>query len=205
MKTGVYTLFAGVLAMLLSGCATYLDSPMQKIMVLTPGANNARCTLVADEANYVAYPPQAITVRRMQEPMRVTCMAPGNREKTMVIYSGINAATTNNAFNGGVGLAVDQLSGALYQYPETVVVDFRNTRATAQALPNYHNVDTVSPFDQVNEDAGPKMAQSPAEQGLVKVPRVPETEKGGRVFSKESPAPDNVPSPAPLKGIASPY
>lgn len=153
----------------LSACASYLDTPNQRIQVLTPGATGARCVLATQYARTVVYPPNDGYIRRMQEPLNVTCQAPGNREKTIVVTPKITRSAYANVANAGVGAVYDQISGALYEYPSPIYVDFTHVRAGAQDMPAYHARDAVSPFDQVNEDirAGNKIA-NPEDQGMVK-------------------------------------
>jgi len=152
----------------LAACASAISTPNQSIAVITPGAEDARCVLSTQHARFVAYPPKAITIRRMQEPLKVTCTAPGNRERTVVVHPVVNKMAAGNVVTAGVGAAYDHVSGALYQYPSPVMVDFTGTRASQRALPSYHNPDTVSPFDQVNEDMRDAATAHPEEQGLAK-------------------------------------
>lgn len=150
----------------LAACASYTDTPNQRIQVLTPGATGARCVMATQYTRVVVYPPQDAMIRRMQEPLKVTCQAPGNREKTVVVVPKINEVAYGNVATGGLGAVYDQISGALYEYPSPIYVDFTNTRAGTQGMPAYHARDTVSPFDQVNEDVrrGNKIA-NPDERG----------------------------------------
>lgn len=150
----------------LSACASYSDTPNQRIQVLTPGATHARCVLATQYTRMVVYPPQDGFIRRMQEPLKVTCQAPGNREKTIVVKAKINGAAYGNVATAGVGAVYDQISGALYEYPSPIYVDFMNTRAGGQGMPAYHARDTVSPFDQVNENS--RRSVTPVESGGAK-------------------------------------
>lgn len=148
----------------ITACASVVDTPQQELRIVTPGAEGARCTLTNDHASFVAHPPKAVTIHRASTPLTVTCQAPGNRERTTVVYAKLNKTALGNATTAGVGAVYDQVSGALYEYPSPVTVDFTATRATQMPLPSYHNHDTVSPLDQVNEDGHEKPLETPAEQ-----------------------------------------
>ncbi len=149
-------LFPFVMTALLSGCGTIVDSPNQMVSVQTPGATGARCDIHAMNIHYVAYPPQNIMIRRMQEPLTVTCDAPGNRSKTIVIRSRMNGDSMGNFFNLGLGVPYDQVSGALYQYPDVVTVDFTYAAWSRPAdMPGYHAADGLSPYDVQYENMSP--------------------------------------------------
>lgn len=174
----------------MSACASVVDTPQQELRIVTPGAEGARCTLTNEHASFVAHPPKAVTIHRASTPLTITCQAPGNRERTTVVYAQLNKTALGNATTAGVGAVYDQVSGALYEYPSPVTVDFTATRATQMPLPTYHNPDTVSPLDQVNENAHEKPLETPAEQKA----RVKATK----------PAPTPAASPV-VDGIVRPY
>ncbi len=124
------------------------DTPNQHVQVLTPGATDARCLLTTNYAKFLVHPPETIFIRRMQEPLKVVCTAPGNRTRTTFAYPKKNGAALGNVITGGLSTAYDHFSGALYEYPSPIIVDFRHTIATGYPLPNYYAPDTVSPLDQ---------------------------------------------------------
>lgn len=132
----------------LSSCASMTDTPNQQIQVLTPGAEGAKCTISTDYAKYITNPPETFFIRRMQEPLKIHCVAPGNRERTTFAYPKRNGAAFGNIITGGVSAFYDHFSGALYEYPSPITVDFRHTIATKRPLPAYYSPDTISPLDQ---------------------------------------------------------
>jgi hypothetical protein len=133
--------------LLLAWCASLVDTPNQRVQVLTPGATGAKCEITSQYTLYKAYPPETVFMRRGKDPLRVTCIAPGNREKTIMVYPTLNPNATGNFATGGLSGVYDHFSGALYDYPDPIVVDFRSGVATPRPLPQYHAPDTVSPFD----------------------------------------------------------
>lgn len=187
-------LSSAALIMALSACASINDTPNQEIYVQTPGAKGARCILSTQDFRAIAYPPKPVLMRRMADPLKVTCQAPGNREKTVVVRSHINPTATANALTAVVGVAYDSVSGALYEYPSPIIVDFRNVRAGPQEMPLYHSADTVSPFDQVNEDMQDRPAQTPQDQGLKTA--IPKKES---IISKEQPVSDRKTAPSDIE------
>lgn len=174
--------FASVtVAFALGACASAIDTGNQKLYIQTPGATEARCVLKTEEFRLVAYPPKPVLIRRMADPLTVTCQAPGNREKVVVVRPVMNKTAVANAGTAGLGAVYDHFSGALYEYPSPVIVSFSNVRARAQTMPAYHAPDTVSPFDQINEDMQDRPAQTPQDQGLVTTA----PKKAKNIISKE--------------------
>lgn len=164
--TRVLFVFLSVLS--LSACASYWDTPNQRVQFLTPGATGAKCVITTGDSKVVVYTPGNAFLRRSQKPLKVNCLAPGNREKTIIVPASVNKTAATDVATAGVGAVYDQISGALYTYPEVVTVDFTNTRARVSDMPLYHAPDTVSPFDHVNEDMRDNPAQHPEEQGAPK-------------------------------------
>lgn len=157
LKIARTVLLSSVIAGLLTACGTMVDSPNQMISVQTPGAVGAKCDLRTLGIHYTAHPPQNIMIRRMQDPLTVTCEAPGNRSKTIVVRSRINGDSMGNFFNLGLGVPYDQVSGALYQYPDVVTVDFSNASDARTAdMPMYHAPDGLSPYDVQYENMSPR-------------------------------------------------
>lgn len=157
---------AALAAIMLAGCSSVVDTPNQQVQVLTPGAEGAKCTIKNDTIRYIAHPPETVFMRRVDAPLTVTCDAPGNRTKTIVVYPKLNTSTLGNVTTAGLGSVYDYFSGAIHDIPSPIIVDFRHTIATHTALPKYHNSDTVSPFAEEPEDMREMPLLHPGEQNL---------------------------------------
>lgn len=151
----------------LSACGTIAGGQAQEVTLLTPGAYNARCTL--DNGNrYVAYTGETIMVMRSGNDMVVDCYADGNRHRTMTIDVDVNGWTVANVANAGAGVAYDQLSRGLYEYPETITVDFIGVPKRGFELPEYHNKDAPNPYEQSMEYYGPGKTRVPQDTMYLK-------------------------------------
>lgn len=149
------------LVLLLAGCATVLDHSTQKINFQTVGATEADCMVEIDgKYRYNVKTPQTVTIQKSRRDMLVTCRAAGNRFKKMVVTSTISGWTAANVSNGLVpGALYDAETGAMFSYPDIVIVDFTNTVATPDALPGYFAADTLDPAHAGIEDFGPDVAK----------------------------------------------
>lgn len=161
-----FVLTAALATILLTGCSSMVDTPNQQVQILTPGAEGARCVIQNTEVRYITHPPETVAMKRIGSPMTVVCDAPGNRTKTIVVYPHLNSSTFGNITTAGLGSVYDYFSGAFYDIPNPITVDFRHTVATSSPLPKYHNIDTVSPFATEPEDIRDVPALHPGEQNL---------------------------------------
>jgi hypothetical protein len=159
-------LFSVALTLMLTACASLVDTPNQQVQVLTPGATGARCEIKNNDVQYVAHPPETIMMRRISTPLNVICDAPGNRTKTIVVYPKLNTSTLGNVTTAGLGSVYDYISGAIHEIPSPITVDFRHTIATHAPMPLYHNSDTISPFSEEPEDMREAEYLHPGEQNL---------------------------------------
>lgn len=131
------------LSLFAAGCTTLVDRAYQKVLIRTPGAQDAECDLVTDNTKFVAFPPQSVQISRVYDAMTITCFAPGGREKTIVVTPKAAPGVLFNITNGILpGLAVDHESGAMYRFPEVIDVDFTTVNLVAERPPSYENVDT---------------------------------------------------------------
>lgn len=121
----------------LSACGTAIDGASQRIEVVTPGANDAVCTLENNNLKYKIYTPGAAVIPKRPGTLTVTCVADGNRRKTVVYDEKINDTAYANVLNAGLGAAWDYETGGAFEYPETIVVDFTGIPASQMPRPNY--------------------------------------------------------------------
>lgn len=123
---------------LLASCSSAFTGETQKVTVETPGARDSKCILNNGEIPYTAYPPQTITISRRAPVLEVTCHAYGNRDKTIQVEAENPDSYYLNVLNGGIGAVADRVSGAMYRYPEKIVVDFTDEKPRPYPLPDYH-------------------------------------------------------------------
>ncbi len=148
----------------LSGCSTMMDGVLQDVTVETPGALGALCDLSTETMRYKVRPPQTIKINKTKGPMTVRCLAPGNREKVITVESKVPESVMLNVTTGILaGIAYDKHSGAIYEYPEKIIVDFQSVPYQHSALPQYHNPDTMPPTDMPLEYMGPANPDLPSD------------------------------------------
>ena len=137
----------------LGSCAYTLDGAVQDITVLTPGAENALCYVWVDKIKYKVRPPQTTNVVKSKSDMTVECRAPGNRQREVVVASRIAKSTAWNVTNAILpGAMWDSASGAAYEYPDVIEVDFRNMKPRPQKLPAHNSPDILQPEDYMLEE-----------------------------------------------------
>jgi hypothetical protein len=146
----------------------------QKITLKTPGAQNAKCFLQNDEFKYVAYSDQTITITRTAKDMNVTCMAEGNREKSLVVeHEFFDERARANAL------------------PDVITVSFVGQLSKAYDLPNYHNKDIGQyPAPSEVEYMGPSVTTTDSEPFPEKEPIAK------RVYQSSNPFADSSSTPA---------
>lgn len=129
-----------------TGCARAIDGSTQDITIETPGADGSNCYIENQEFRYRTFAPQTIKITRSFYPLNVRCLAPGNREKTVVVQPEIQSSTYWNALNGFIpGMMMDYNSRAFYKFPPVVVVDFTDMKPQPMPVPHYDKVFKENP------------------------------------------------------------
>ncbi len=145
----------------LTGCSSLMETPNQKIELIALGTQNAQCDLHIGNATYQTEPPQIVTVRKTRHPIKAVCLAPGNREVTVIVEPELSKYAKGNIVTLGAGAAYDYASGAMYFYPDQIIVDFRQTIATPNMLPAYHASDSqLDGYEHVIEPMGAKVLET---------------------------------------------
>ncbi len=140
---------------LLGGCSYAFDRSTQDVTILTPGAEHAMCYVYVDGLRHKVYPPQSTIITKSEEDLIVDCLAPGNRRKKVVIEPTITEAAKYNVANLGLGLPVDYLSKALYEYPRILEVNFTDSKPSAEPMPAQNKPDVRTPEDIPVEEFRP--------------------------------------------------
>ncbi len=136
---------AFALIFLVSACAWTTQTSLQDVAFETPGALDAECEVLVGKTKYVVHPPQTIILPKSVETMHVNCLAPGGREKSWEYLPKVSPMILADSTLGMAPAIWDHYSGALYYYPDKVVIDFRGVPTVPIPLPSYHNPDTVPP------------------------------------------------------------
>jgi hypothetical protein len=119
---------AGVASVLaFGGCASIVSGQNQSISVVSKNQGTelagARCSLANDKGTWYSTTPGSVTVRRSYNDLVVDCSADGVDRGTVGVKSSTKAMAFGNILFGGViGVGVDTVSGAAYDYPNVVTV-----------------------------------------------------------------------------------
>ena len=176
MLRRIFLLFS---VLVLGSCAYSIDGADQEVTLLTPGANNALCYMWIDGVKYKMRPPHTRTVVKSKEDMVVDCRAPGNRQRIVVIEPQIAESSFWNVSNGVLpGAAWDSLSGATFEYPEIVEVDFRYMEPSQQPLPDQNAPDIKQPEEYPLEEFMPGRMRLNSDRFAVKH-KIRRRERGG--------------------------
>jgi hypothetical protein len=115
-----------------------MDGQIQDVTIEAQGASNVLCYMQNSDFSFRFYPPQTLKISKSSDPYTIRCLAPGNREKTMVVAPKINDNTYYNAANLGVGAVIDHASSAMYELPDKIVISFEGMQPTAYDQPVYN-------------------------------------------------------------------
>jgi hypothetical protein len=118
------SLLAVAAVLMLSGCNTYYQGTYEKILVRTPGVDNALCDLYTDNNRYTVMTARQVIVERTKQPLTVACSKTGYYPASVVVKPRVyDPKAPLNVLNGWVpGMAYDLASGSIYEYPETIIV-----------------------------------------------------------------------------------
>lgn len=140
--------------LLFVSCAYAQEGQIQDVTLETPGAENAVCYVYVDKVKHKVLPPQKLTVTKSEEIMEVDCLAPGNRRKKIFIEPAYSKKIYPDAVIPPL-LAWDFASRSIYQYPDTVTVDFTYTPVKPEPLPAQNRPDVKQPEEYMLEEKIP--------------------------------------------------
>lgn len=126
--------------LLLAGCLSITEGNKQKIMIKTSAP--AECTLNSTKQNLEFSAPGEIEIEKSYNPLEIICKSKssgktGNVKALSDIPSrGYGTAVIGTIIGGGV----DAYTGAAFEYPSEIVVEFGKTKMVGQSKLN-SNVD----------------------------------------------------------------
>ncbi len=109
-----------------SGCASIVSGSSQSVSVETNACREATCELRNDKGKwYVTKTPGSVTIQRSYEDLVVSCRKGDETSPTSAYKSTTKGMAFGNILFGGIiGAGVDVASGAAYEYPGIIQVDF---------------------------------------------------------------------------------
>lgn len=128
-------------AFLLASCATALKTPSQDLKINIIGTGEALCDVAQKGRRYRAYAPGSVRIYKDRHPLEIRCFAPGNRVQSTILEAKITEAVIGNVATGVVpGAGWDFFSGAMFEYPDEITMDFSSMEPMAYSEPDYQMV-----------------------------------------------------------------
>lgn len=111
------------IALTFGGCATITTDAGQSLRVETftdqgEEIKGAQCRLENDNGTVYVMTPGAVTVRKSNKDMQVSCTASGQPDAEAIVTSRVAIGMFGNIiFGGGIGALIDHGKGTAYNYP----------------------------------------------------------------------------------------
>jgi len=113
----------------LSGCSTIANGKHQAVQFTTADVEGAACKVTGGRDGAVSLDfvtPAEVQVRRAKAAIDVECSKDGYETATRTVESKMEGSTGGNVVAGGfVGLGVDAMTGAMFKYPDTIVLKMK--------------------------------------------------------------------------------
>lgn len=115
---------------LFGGCASVIEGGDQVINISVAGCEDhvdVTCTATNDEGASKLIPPASVSVDKDKDELTVTCESKDGMAKgEFTVESTYEAWNAGNILLGGViGIGVDAATGAMWKYPDTIVVPMK--------------------------------------------------------------------------------
>ncbi len=158
-----------VSCLLLTACATLVDGVGQDVTFEVQGAETSICRVGNKEYAYTVRPPETIRIQRGYDDLKVVCQASGNREVAFDLPSKTNGMIAGNIVTAILpGITYDVFSGAAYEYPSVVNVDFSTAQTKPFTTPLYNR--------NAFEDMGPDTPELAGDKAALERQRAAQAE-----------------------------
>lgn len=125
MKTKLLFLAAAAVAM--TGCSTIANGKNQAVNFTTGAVEGADCLVTGGRDGALRekfQTPAEVQIRRAKTAIDVECSKAGYQTATRTIESKMEGTTGGNVVLGGfAGLGVDAMTGAMFKYPDTIMIE----------------------------------------------------------------------------------
>ena len=137
------------LGVALSGCATIIDGPSQKIAISTPQVRGAKCVLTTARGRKTVMTPGVVKVSRSSDDIPVRCTKEGYKPASATIPSGFDNWALGNVVTVGVGAGIDAVTGSINDYPDSFRIKMKPDNGYSDQTAPY---DQPAPYDQQAPD-----------------------------------------------------
>jgi hypothetical protein len=136
MKVKLFLLAAASVS--LGACSSIANGNNQAVMFTTGDVEGANCVVSEGRDGTVKVSlttPEEVQIRRAKAAIKVECNKEGYQKAVRRFESKVEGTTGGNILAGGfVGLGVDAMTGAMFKYPDTVVVDMQRIGVTTPTV-----------------------------------------------------------------------
>lgn len=133
MKIKIFAAVAS--AVVSSGCSTIANGKHQAVKFSTGNVEGADCVVTGGRdggVNESFATPATVQIRRAKSAIDVACSKDGYETATRRVESKMEGTTGGNVVAGGfVGLGVDAMTGAMFKYPDTILLRMQRLGDTA--------------------------------------------------------------------------
>lgn len=172
----------------ISGCATATHGPKQRVIVSTPGAPKAECTLKSHSLGVRRFTtPEAIDVPRSDEAVEISCHKKCFHDETKTFSSKLNAEElASNGFFGGFGavgpIAIDLATKKAYDYTYDFIIEMKSNGQCRSKRKGFLDGDPKDFDNNIKDfsfDESPKPLPeiSPEDLKTLPAPATPEKDK----------------------------
>jgi hypothetical protein len=118
----------------ISACGTIIDGGTQIVDVVVKGSPTAYCEFTTMHFRNAASFPNKMTIERSREALHADCRGEQNRHVAFDIPSRMTAAGSVGNVPTGVapGMGYDAMTGGMWEYPNPIIVDFREVGESAK-------------------------------------------------------------------------
>ncbi|GGX75284.1 hypothetical protein GCM10011309_26880 [Litorimonas cladophorae] len=122
----------------LSACSTIANGKNQAVQFTTGDVEGADCVVSGGRdgaVNLKFSTPAEVQVRRAKAAIDVECSKAGYETASRTVESKMEGSTGGNVVAGGfVGLGVDAMTGAMFKYPDTIIVKMKPVGVTTPTV-----------------------------------------------------------------------
>lgn len=128
---------AGSALAVLTGCASIVEGSGQNIRVKTNPMTASTCQVENERGRISAATPTSVTVKRSMSDLKVSCSDPssGAQGQQLVKSDLENWWWGNIALLSPLGVFIDGVSGAMWEYPKDIIVPLHGNQAVIQQTP----------------------------------------------------------------------
>jgi len=115
-----------IAATTLPACSTIINGSNQSVKFNTGDVTGADCTATGGSdfaVNESFVTPAEVKIPRSKKALKIECNKAGYETGRKSVTGRIEGSTAGNIIaGGGIGVGVDALTGAIYKYPDTVII-----------------------------------------------------------------------------------